>query len=45
MPNAMPLSNDGAMSFHGDIEYKGMPTQKDVRIFGSGDVDQYADDI
>ena len=29
----------------GDIEYKGMPTQKDVRIFGSGDVDQYADDI
>lgn len=29
----------------GDIEYKGAPSQKDIRIFGSGDVDQYADDI
>jgi hypothetical protein len=29
----------------GDIEYKGTPSQKDIRIFGSGDVDQYADDI
>jgi hypothetical protein len=29
----------------GDIEYKGTPSQKDVRIFGSGDVDQYADDM
>ena len=28
-----------------DIEYKGAPSQKDIRIFGSGDVDQYADDI
>jgi len=29
----------------GDIEYKGTPSQKDIRIFGSWDVDQYADDI
>jgi len=28
-----------------DIEYKGTPSQKDIRIFGSGDVDQYTDDI
>ena len=29
----------------GDIEYKGAPSQKDIRIFGSGDDDQYSDDI
>lgn len=29
----------------GDIEYKGTPSQKDVRIFGSGDVDQRTDDF
>ena len=29
----------------GDIEYKGTPSQTDIRIFGSGDVDQYADDM
>jgi hypothetical protein len=29
----------------GDIEYKGTPSQTDIRIFGSGDVDQYVDDM
>jgi hypothetical protein len=29
----------------GDIEYKGTPSQKDVRIFGSVDVDQRTDDF
>ena len=29
----------------GDIEYKGTPSQTNIRIFGSGDVDQYADDM
>ena len=29
----------------GDIEYKGKPIQKDIRIFGSGDVNQYTEDI
>lgn len=29
----------------GDIEYKGAPSQKEVRIFGSGDVNQYTEDI
>ena len=29
----------------GDIGYKGTPSQKDIRIFGSGDVDQYVDDM
>jgi hypothetical protein len=29
----------------GNIEYQGSPSQKDIRIFGSGDVDKRADDI
>ena len=29
----------------GDIEYQGSPNQKDIQIFGSGDVDKRADDI
>ena len=29
----------------GNIEYQGSPNQKDIRIFGSGDVDKRADDI
>ena len=29
----------------GNIEYQGSPSQKDIRIFGSGDVDKRADNI
>jgi hypothetical protein len=29
----------------GNIEYQRSPSQKDIRIFGSGDVDKRADDI
>jgi hypothetical protein len=29
----------------GDVEYKGAPNEKDVRIFGSGDVNKHTGDM